>query len=209
MRIIKYFLIITIPPLIILANFTCLVLNASYYQNLQQKSGVYTKFEDENIVNKQTKDLVGYFRGKNQLDHNFFSNQAILHLNDVKNLLNTAFGMLTILGVTVFLLSGILIFKKEYDLAFQAVFVSSSATIFSLILVSLGALNFFDKFFISFHKLFFTNDLWLFEESDNLIKLFPQEFFILFSKTLFVNTIITSIVLLSLSIVFNKKYVSK
>ena len=204
MNALRYFLTIIIPPLIILSNFIFLALNSSFYREIQKEAGVYENFESQSIVDDQTNSLIGYFRGKNELEHNFFSSQAILHLKDVKSLLNSAAGLLILFSTTTFSLLVFLALKKEYSHILSALFISSVLTIFYLSLLSLGVFNYFDSFFKGFHKALFTNDLYLFEEGDSLIKLFPQQFFILFSKALFINTLITSTVLLLLSAVAKK-----
>src|SRR3989338_5678863 len=88
MRIVKYLLIILIPLVIILGNFQFLIFNFEYYKNLYKKIGTYQSFNDSKVVDNATNNLLGYFRGKNELDHNFFSTQAVLHLADVKTIIN-------------------------------------------------------------------------------------------------------------------------
>ena len=202
MRILKYFLIIIVPILIILGNFRYLVFNYDFYENLYQKSGVYQEFDKTN-TRQITYDLFRFFRGKNQLDHNFFSNQAILHLTDVKKTLTMTFYLFYLSLVTTVIISVFLIAKKYYGDLNSALFISSVITIFFIIFLSMGFFQ-FDLFFKGIHKVLFTNNLWLFPPDDTLIKLFPQEFFIEFANRLAFNIILTSLVLLLLSIVILK-----
>src|SRR3990167_8660084 len=184
MRIAGYFLIILIPLLIILGNFHFLILNFNFYQNLYQKTGVYQTFADREIVNWATDNLLGYFRGKNNLDHIFFSRQAILHLADVKNLLKFESGLFYISLITTAVISLIFVIKKQYKRLLSSFFTSSAVTILAIGFLSLSLIWDFSSIFTRFHEVLFRNELWLFPADDNLIKLFPAQFFILFANSL-------------------------
>jgi len=205
MRIAGYFLIIVIPLLIILGNFHLLILNFNLYQNLYQKTGVYQTFADREIVNWATDNLFGYFRGKNELDHIFFSKQAILHLADVKNLLQFESGFFYLSAVAIAVISSIFVVRKQYKRLLSAFFSSSIVTIFAICLLAFGLIWDFEPIFARFHILLFKNELWLFPAHDNLVKLFPQQFFILFANSLAVNIIVTCAVIALISAVFVKK----
>lgn len=139
--------------------------------------------------NYRTKEIIGYFRGKNNLEDNFFSDQAKRHLSDVKNLLNT-------LELTNHvLLAGIIVlvicFKKKPKQILESGFNGSLIAFTLLILTALISFVSFDFFFIKFHEVIFRNDDWLFHPNDNLIKLFPTEFFINFTRQLILNILLS------------------
>ena len=137
------------------------------------------------------------------LDYNFYSNQAVLHLKDVKKLLSATqvAALCSIISLTA--LTAYLILKKQGKTAFKSYLTGSiitlALTIISLIFIVLD----FSNIFFGFHLMFFTNNYWLFEENDNLIKMFPQRFFISFANYLAANIIVTA--LLILLIVFSVK----
>lgn len=191
-RVLKYFFTIIFPIVIILGNFEYLAKNESFYFSLYKKSGVYHNFERENVVENSTRNLLGYFRGKNRLDNNFYSEQAVFHLNDVKTLLQLSSRLFILASITCLLIGMYLIFKKRNRDLFNALLAGSMFTLISIILLGFGLLKAFDWLFIKFHLLLFSNNLWMFEESDNLIKLFPQEFFINFANQLAINILISS-----------------
>src|SRR3989344_3066099 len=201
----KYFLIILIPLVIILGNFEYLVFNFGFYQKLYQKAGVYQTFSDREIVNYATDNLLGYFRGKNQLDHNFFSNQAKLHLNNVKNILKLTSGLFYLSLATVLAISVVLIFKKQYRKLARSFFISSVMTLVFVGLLAFGIFQVFDPIFTKFHQVAFNNNLWLFPADDNLIRLFPQQFFILFANSLASNIIFSSAFIALVSAILVKK----
>lgn len=194
-RILKYFFMIIFPAAIILGNFNTLILNEKFYQFLYLKSGTYNNFKRENVVNLETGNLIGYFRGQNQLDVNFYSNQATFHLIDVKKLVVSS----SQLFLLIFLLTIFIIFyllrHRQVIILLNALFMSSVATLVSIILLSLGLAAAFDWIFIRFHLLVFSNNYWLFEESDSLIKLFPQQFFVNFANQLAMNVFISALLI--------------
>lgn len=203
-NVIKYFLIITIPTLIILGNFRYLVFNFNFYNSLYEKSGVYQTF-DKDLVKYITSNLFGYFRGQNNIDHNFFSNQAITHLADVKDLIQFSTILLYLTLITVSALLILLAAKKKYRSITQALFISALVTLIFTFLLALGILKAFEPFFTGFHQVLFTNSLWQFSEEDNLIKLFPQEFFIGFASRLSLNIMVSSTIITLVSFALRRK----
>lgn len=209
MRIVKYFLIIILPIVVILGNFQFLIFNFNFYQKLYSQLNVYQSFDSPNTVNNATQNLLGFYRGKNQLDHNFFSNQAVVHLTDVKRLIifTSNFFYLSLV-VTVALIT-FLVKAKQFWLLAKATLMASIATIAFILLFALGLFSYFNSIFNQFHQLLFVNNLWQFPPDDNLIKLFPADFFILFTRKLFQNIIIISAVLAVVSLILNKIYFSE
>lgn len=205
MRVLAYLLVVIIPVVIILGNFRYLIFNSQFYQSLYKKVGVYQSFVDTTMVDSATINLLGYFRGKNELDHNFFSNQAQLHLYDVKKLLNLTTSFFIINLLVTLALSMSLILKKHYASLIFALSTASVATIVSIGILSIGLLAQFDFLFLKFHQFLFNDNLWQFPPDDNLIKLFPPQFFVIFANKLVVNMLITSVVIALCALVISKK----
>ncbi len=208
-KIIGYLLVIFIPVLIVLLNFNLLVVNKSFYKSLYQKAGTYQNFKDQKVVDNATDNLFGYFRGKNKLDQNFFSNQAILHLSDVKSQVRNSFFLFYFSALPVLILSMFLVLKKQIKTLANSFLISSSLTIIFVMAASIGLLNAFDNLFIKFHQALFTNNLWLFPPDDNLIKLFPEQFFVEFANQLAVNILLSSSIIAATSFVLKKLARSK
>src|SRR3989344_4400171 len=87
MRPISLLIIILLPPSIILGNLFFLVFDKAFYLKIYEQTGAYNHFEEKETILETTNNLISYFRGKSELDHIFFSQQAIYHLSDVKRLL--------------------------------------------------------------------------------------------------------------------------
>lgn len=198
-----YLLIILIPPLIVLANFKALVTSKSYYQSLYIKVGVYQNF-DSQITSYATDNLFGYFRGQNKLDQNFFSMQAVSHLKDVRDLLIFSNGLFSLSLTAVTIITTFLISKKQFDIILKSLFISSIATIIFVVALGLGFSTAFDSFFLKFHQILFTNSLWLFPADDNLIRLFPEQFFLEFTNRLALNIFISSTIIAVVSFLLMK-----
>lgn len=204
MRIVKYFLIVILPIVIILGNFQYLIFNFNFYQKLYSQLNVYQSFDSPNTVNNATQNLLGFYRGKNELDHNFFSNQAQLHLYDVKKLLNLTTNFFIINFLMALVLGTGLILKKHYASFIFALLAASTVTIVSLGILSVGLLARFDFLFLKFHQALFRNNFWQFPSDDNLIKLFTPEFFVQFSNQLTLNILITSGIITFCTLVISK-----
>ena len=130
-------------------------------------------------VNKsKTNEVIGYFRGKNNLEDKFFSSQAKIHLKDVKSLIVGIFcidvsSILLALALAAYLINN----QKFVDLKKAVITGSLITIILVLVALILSFLN-FEFFFIKFHEIIFRNNYWLFSPEDNLVKIFPEEFFI-------------------------------
>jgi integral membrane protein (TIGR01906 family) len=188
-------IIVLIPMVIIFTNLALLSTNYNFYLQIYREQNVHSNFTGSTVLNEATSNLIGYFRGKNMLEQKFYSNQAILHLMDVKHLLNTALLLTICLDILLISTTIYAIIKKEVKKLLNAFLVGAVATIvLTLAVLGLLALD-FENSFIYFHLAFFRNNYWLFDESDNLIKMFPQSFFVSFAYHLVANIIVTALVL--------------
>ena len=204
MRVFWFLIIICIPIVIIFSNLLLLIFNQRSYFNIFEKTSVYRQIDRE-TSNQAAKELIGYFKDKNNLDHNYYSNQAILHLKDVKKLINLVEVSALISTGILLISSSCLVIKKKLHLLKNAFLTGAIATFIISSIFAILLVFSFQNAFILFHKIAFTNGLWLFDESDNLIKLFPIAFFAAFCKKLLINIIATSVVISTISFVSLKK----
>jgi len=203
-KILSYFLVILLPPLIILSNFYYLFFNSANWQKLFDKSGVYQSFSKEE-ADKQASDIINFYENKNDLDTNFYSPQAILHLLDVKRVLFLTTIYYLILLLSFLSVSAVLVLKKQAKLLLESCLKAGLVSIIFVIGLGVGLSNAFDWFFIVFHKTVFTNDLWMFPAGDNLIKLFPQEFFVSFANRLALQIVLSSVLISIIAYIVRKK----
>ncbi len=208
-------LIIIIPLIILLANFKLTAFNFNFYEKEFIKYNVY---ENENLkeyskedINKATKELIFYLgavysSNNKNLTTNFFDEKEKLHLVDVKSMIQViTFGLTSLLSI-FFLILFYLIYKKDVKaISNSFIFGSILSLIFILILFFIILAN-FSNAFDKFHIVTFSNNLYLLNpEVDNLINLFPIEFFYDITKRIFINSIITSIILLIFGVILKIK----
>ena len=169
---IKYLLLILIPFFIILLNLNLLIFNHNLY------------------INEVNENLINYFNGKEELNFNY-TEVEVIHLNDVKFLINLSRIIVYALGILILL---ILIIDRDIS---GILIISGIITIGIIILLFLIDFNFL---FTGFHKILFMNDYWLLSNNTLLIQTYPMEFFISFFKRLILNIIITSLILIGVGI---------
>ena len=115
--------------------------------------------------------------GKRQ---DFFNEQDRLHMADVRNLFLGGLKLRTFLFVTAMVLILALIFSKtDWKYIIPRAY-SWALGVFLVVIVVLGIAFSIDftKCFTIFHKMFFSNYLWLFDPAtDYMIRMLPEGFF--------------------------------
>jgi len=132
----------------------------TYFQNNDEYLSV------ETTINNQMKFL--------------FNQREIYHMKDVKNLINLIDTIGLIIGCVFIIFSFILVFHDHNwkETLLRLILLSGLLSVFLVILISITFLVFFDYFFVLFHEISFSNDLWILNpKTDYLIMLFPESFF--------------------------------
>ena len=136
-----------------------------------------TSLEIEEIreINTQIKNY--FFDETEFLEVSIFNEKEIYHMKDVKDIINNLF-LYGKLSSVVFVII-VLICVKKYKVRIYSVFKASSI-VYSAILLALaiGFLISFNKLFIIFHEIAFSNDLWKLNiNEDYLLMMYPENFF--------------------------------
>lgn len=130
------------------------------------------------------------------------SEEGLIHFAEVKNIFNAI-----IYGgaLSAVLLLFLIIHKiKKGEMSF--LLPSSILSVLLPLAVGLFCAVDFDKTFVLFHKLLFRNDYWIFSaDTDPVITILPQEFFLDCALVIVGTVILGSAILFILSIVFKKK----
>jgi integral membrane protein (TIGR01906 family) len=104
-----------------------------------------------------------------------YNEREMQHMADVHNLVQTGMTLLVVLLV-LYLAGGAFLFWKSRDLLWRTLAAAGIGTfgllVFLLVAVGLA----WDWAFVTFHRVFFTGETWLFPYSDSLIRLFPVSF---------------------------------
>lgn len=162
-----------------------------FYEYEFDKNGTYAavQMEKEDFLAVRS-HMLDYMRGKEETlnmmttvngeGRLFFSEREVVHMRDVKDLLQLCYSIRDI-AIGLFILSlAILVFGGEWK---KYIFkswkiVSPSVFAFFVALGLLISVN-FDVAFTIFHKIFFRNDLWMLDPKvDLLVNMVPLPFFI-------------------------------
>ena len=167
----------------------------NYYKYEFEKYKVYENIgislDDLLIVNNQMlnylidkkeslSDITSTINGKQNV--NFFNEREIAHMEDVKELFLSGLRIIFIcIILNIILLIILFILSKRKILIYLANGMLLGSVVFLSILLILGFIisTDFTRYFILFHKIFFTNDLWILDPTtDRLINMVPEGFFI-------------------------------
>ena len=143
-------------------------------------------------------EIISYIQGGEEYHSELTGNERA-HLEDVKKLISISY----CLFYAAILLTAVLSYfpYKSKDLKRSLNLGAVSCIAITLIVSALISIN-FQSAFITFHKILFTNDLWLLPADSTLITIFPEKFFIKFAER--VGLYITAI---SLLIIIGKRYI--
>ena len=185
--------------------------NLNFYKNFYSKGNLTANIgttSDELINN--TSNLLDYLNGKAELNTSWFSEKDILHMKDVKILYSVSFYTM-IFFIAIFIISTILIiflYKNCTMFYITRTFNKTLLAFIVLIIVLASIISYnFNSFWIRFHQLLFSNDLWLLSpDESNLIKMVPEEFFISLITTIILHILILFVSLFVLNNIFKKKF---
>ncbi len=190
--IIQWAFVLCLPLLLLATNIRWVVNSLWVYEygfnkyNVSLTTGL-ADFE----LRKTAKQLMDYFNSRRDTaqvivlkegkEVELFTEREIIHLQDVKNLVQFGYhfqiSLLTLIGVFVLLL--VVIGRKKGWQVLAKSFLWGSALTFSLLIIlALMAIFRFDQLFLFFHWISFPNEYWILDpEQHYLIRMFPQGFF--------------------------------
>lgn len=223
----KLVLILIVPILILSISLHLVAFDESYYHNQFEKLAIYGRF---NIPKQQLNDvnhaLLNYLRhGQGDInisintininssenasiDEKFFNERETTHLVEVRELIQTSL-IILYFCLTVFILLMLIIYfrKKEQFIRNMMTIMISGSALNIIAMLSLGTmlLTDFSGFFTKFHLALFESDTWLLNpQTDNLIRMFPEQFFYDIGIRIAVNSLIISIVIIFVCIYVKK-----
>jgi integral membrane protein (TIGR01906 family) len=112
---------------------------------------------------------------------NLFNEKEILHMYDVKQLVKMVYSVQLYAAISI-IIACLLLFvdsSRKWKQTMPRYFMKGGWLTFSVVLfVALLAVVGFDRLFLYFHLVSFSNDLWILDpRHDYLIAMFPQGFF--------------------------------
>ena len=168
--------------------------------------------EVEDLVSV-TKEMTAYLKGdreslsditatiNGQENVNFFNSKEVAHMMDVKALFRAAITIRLVLLVLSAVLLIIMALLKQHPSRIISLMMMICSGVFMLTTTVLAFIisSDFDRYFIKFHKIFFTNDLWMLNpETDKLIRLVPIGFFI--DTAMYIGIIFAILLIITIAI---------
>ena len=216
----RWLFMLCLPVLLLTASIGVAVNSLWLYKYGFEKYSVgQTTGLAEVELEKAAEGLIGYFNSdeedinlsvvKDGQPFELFNQREVIHLKDVKGLIWLNYRVL--LGTLIYALCyvGVSLFwrKRRYwrRLAWGVV-GGGGITLALMLALGIGTLLGFDRLFLQFHLISFTNPFWLLDPTtDYLIMLFPQGFW--FDVTLFclLTTVFGTVVLGGVAGVYLKR----
>ena len=187
-------LIVLIVPLLLVTTNVRLVVNSSYvYSYGFHKYGIESvtgiEMRQLELAGKKIRDyfsndqdfIVINIERQGQNIKNLYSQREILHMKDVKNLVQLTYSIQIwgFLLLSCLIILGVLS-KKSRNLSNAVDLISWGGGLTLAISAVIGVLSLFgfQRLFLFFHLVSFDNDLWILDpRRDYLIMMFPQGFF--------------------------------
>jgi len=177
-KILIAFLGIFIMIFLLMTSLKTTMYDMDFYTQEYEKNGVFERFGENETINV-TENLFSYLQGKEVLS-DFFNTKEKLHMVDVKRLVKISEVLFYSMIAHIFFLLIILYHhsKDRYIREASIGFIISGCLIILLALALYAFQGSFPQIFTNFHELFFDNDLWILNPAtDNMIILFPEQFF--------------------------------
>jgi len=217
-KILKFILIVSLFTFLLLIIFQYSSLNIKYFEakfgenNTEERTGI----EKKELLDI-SKEIIKYLDGERD---NFeikisddekpvFGYREIEHMKDVKNLFDKGFIIRDILFLTTIL--SFLILKVFYREKIAKTIITGGI-IFTFFFMLIGVIIVFnfDKAFVVFHEILFSNDLWILNPNEDvLIQMLPSNFFSDLGIQIVKRYIITIIILIISMIVLIKRRKNK
>lgn len=197
-----------ISAILALIFYNCF--NLDFYKNFYTQENLAPNIGttyDKLIDN--TSNLLDYLNYNAELNTSWYTPKDILHMVDVRTLYNISHKIM-IIFLIIFIISTILLVvlcKRNTIYYISKTFNKVLLSFFVVIggLACIISYN-FNSFWIKFHQLLFSNDLWLLSpDKSNLIQMVPEEFFISLITKIIIHIFILFISLFIINFVIKKK----
>lgn len=182
----------------------------SFYENFYKEYNLASAInttDTELIAN--TKNLLSYLEGKEELNSAWFTTKDIQHMVDVKSLYDLSHSIMLASFIIFLLTTIILVFLLRKETLKYITKMFNKVVAFFVIVVTLiliAVWSNFNSFWIKFHTVLFSNDLWLLSPSEsNLIKMVPEEFFTSLVMKIIIHVFLLFVVLIVANVVVRKK----
>lgn len=181
---------VLISVVILITSINQYSFDNNYYNEEFEKNSITEATGMEKVeLDKVTKKITSYLSGKdeklnlvvklNKKSIVMFNDKEIAHMVDVKKIFSVLRAIRSLFIILVLLFVILMLKNEKNKLYFSKALIYNGlfTTIVFFALVVMVYLD-FTKYFIKFHELFFTNDLWILDpKTDRLIQMLPENFF--------------------------------
>ena len=190
-NIIYYLFVCCLPALLITSTICCEVNELSLYEygfdkyEISQDTGI-----DKIQLRSVAQHLIDYFNlradtvqitvVKGDEEFNLFNERELIHLSDVRSLIQLDYWVQrgVFLLIVVCALALFFGFRVGWRILVRGLFWGSFITMGLMVALAIWAFFGFERLFILFHLVSFTNEYWILDPArDYLIRLFPEGFF--------------------------------
>lgn len=174
--------------------------NLNFYENHTVYDTNFTK--DQQL--KSVENIYNFLLWTEWLNTNL-TNEEISHMNDVKSIFNKVF-IIEIISIFIFLMTILSLFLERKIHAIMKLSSKWARIVLTLnLLIITSVILNFKPIFDIFHKIFFPQWNWAFDESSILIRVFPSTFFQAIVTNIFLTSAGISLVIIIVYF-FYKKY---
>lgn len=208
-------MILLIPIMIYIYSFNSIAFDSNFYKKEFAKHNVYNNlagYDIENINN----DVLNYLKNEktdNLIRNNFFSKREKLHFLDVKNLIQKTLQAYYFSIVLFLLLFATLIFLLKFKLkiivkkVLVIIAIGSALVLIDAFLFFIVSKLNFNFIFDLFHETFFSFGTYTFNpQFEKIVVLYPENLFFDALVNIITKTILSSVILLFLSLIFIFKF---
>jgi len=191
----RWLFILCLPFLLLTASVAWAANSPWLYENGFKKYDISNKTGlAQSELEKTARGLISYWNSSEELiditvekdgeTFNLFKQHEIAHLKDVKGLFRLDYAVLLAALLFTFGYSGFALYNHRRRSLARSLMWGSGITLMTMLALWVGSLVGFDRLFLQFHLLSFSNDFWQLDPTrDYLIMLFPQGFW--YDVTLF------------------------
>lgn len=189
--VVHWLFVFCLPVVLITSTLCCEVNQLKLYEYGFDKYEISEATGIDNLELKRVaQHLIGYFNlevstaqievSRQGGEFNLFNERELIHLEDVRNLIQLDYwvqrGALLLLVVCVLVL--VFVFKVGWRMVIKGLWWGSIMTLCLVVGLAFWALFGFERFFLLFHVVSFSNEYWMLNPAtDYLIRLFPEGFF--------------------------------
>lgn len=184
----KLSIIIFLPVFVLFIVFQFSVFNINYFENkfIENNTSEITGLKLEQLIEVSV-DTLEYLNNKrdnlvileeiNGEKIQVFKDRELDHMKDVKELFIKGFQIRNLTAIITFM-SLLYLFLKDKKGLFKSIRTGSILYLLIFSIIGVYAFIDFDNAFVIFHKILFSNDLWILDPNEDImIQMLPLDFF--------------------------------